>query len=76
MFESQDDGMDGDDDHDTVVSMEERQAGNEALERIRAAGSKVAEGNKEWYGAMSKYSKAVDKVRTIMTTIIDQANPS
>lgn len=47
--------MDQDQDEDTLAQA--------ALQQMQASGKRIAESNKEWFSAMTKYGKAVEKVR-------------
>jgi hypothetical protein len=37
--------------------------GAEALRQVQACSTKLAENQKEWYSAMNKFAKSVEKVR-------------
>jgi hypothetical protein len=42
---------------------QESQLANAALQQVQASSRRIADANKEWYSAMAKYGKAVEKVR-------------
>lgn len=46
--------MDNDDDEDSL--------GQAAIQQIQSSSKRIAEANKEWFSAMTKYSKSVEKV--------------
>lgn len=36
---------------------------NAALQQVQASSKRISDANKEWFSAMTKYGKAVEKVR-------------
>lgn len=50
--------MDQDDDEDSL--------GQAAMQQIQSSSKRIGEANKEWFSAMTKYSKSVEKVRMIV----------